>query len=116
MPSNLYENPILEIIMINTTAKIMELDFFMINNDFVFFNKNGIKRVQKIAHKSGSEIKIEAIKHKEVCFGEFHIHCAERFGETKLLPWRDGVKNMLFLFKHWITSIVFSVFSVFSSL
>ncbi len=62
------------------------------------------------------EIKIEAIKHKEVCFGEFHIHCAERFGETKLLPWRDGVKNMLFLFKHWITSIVFSVFSVFSSL
>ena len=61
MPSNLYENPILEIIMINTTAKIMELDFFMINNDFVFFNKNGIKRVQKMANKNGSEIKIAAI-------------------------------------------------------
>ena len=47
--------------MINTTTKIMELDFFMINNDFVFFNKNGIKRVQKTANKNGSEIKIANI-------------------------------------------------------
>ena len=37
------------------------MDFFIINIDFVFFNKNGIKRVQKIANKSGSEIKIAAI-------------------------------------------------------
>ena len=59
MPSNLYENPILEIIMINTTAKIMELDFFMINNDFVFFNKNGIKRVQKMANKKDLDMLLQ---------------------------------------------------------
>ncbi len=62
------------------------------------------------------EIKIESLQHKDIRFGEFKIDYIERIGETKLLPWRDGVKNMLFLFKHWITSIVFSVFSVFSSL
>ena len=57
------------------------------------------------------EIKIESLQHKDIRFGEFKIDYIERIGETKLLPWRDGVKNMLFLFKHWITSIVFSVFS-----
>ena len=47
--------------MLNTIAKIMKLDFFMIDNDFVFFNKNGIRCVQKIAVKNGSEIKIANI-------------------------------------------------------
>ena len=33
----------------------------MIDNDFVFFNKNGINCTQKIADKNGSEIKIPSI-------------------------------------------------------
>lgn len=45
------------------------------------------------------EIKLEAVRHPEVRFGEFHIDYRERIGETKLYPWRDGVLNMWFLLK-----------------
>lgn len=45
------------------------------------------------------EIKIEAILHREIEFGECHITYSERIGDTKLLPWRDGLRNLLFLFQ-----------------
>jgi hypothetical protein len=45
------------------------------------------------------EIKIRAIQHKDVRFGEFHIDYHERIGKTKLYPWRDGVQNIWFLLK-----------------
>jgi hypothetical protein len=45
------------------------------------------------------EIKIEAMRHRDVRFGEFPIDYHERIGETKLYPWRDGIQNMWFLVK-----------------
>ena len=45
------------------------------------------------------EIKIEAIRNKSVGFREMFINYSQRVGEIKLQPWRDGVRNILFLFK-----------------
>lgn len=45
------------------------------------------------------EIKIEAIRHKEIGFKEVYIDYSNRMGESKLEPWRDGIRNLLFLFK-----------------
>lgn len=43
------------------------------------------------------EIKIEAIRHPEVRFGEHPINYHPRVGEVKLQKWRDGFRNLLFL-------------------
>jgi dolichol-phosphate hexosyltransferase len=45
------------------------------------------------------EIKIEAIRHREVRFGEYPIDYRPRVGEVKLDKWRDGFKNLFFLVK-----------------
>ncbi len=45
------------------------------------------------------EIKIEALLHPRATFGEISILYTSRKGETKLSPWRDGMRNLLFLFK-----------------
>jgi glycosyltransferase involved in cell wall biosynthesis len=45
------------------------------------------------------EIKIEAIRHKEIGFREMFISYSQRVGEIKLQPWRDGVRNIAFLFR-----------------
>jgi glycosyltransferase involved in cell wall biosynthesis len=45
------------------------------------------------------EIKIEAIRNKEVKFDEYHINYHERVGEVKLEKWKDGFRNLLFLVK-----------------
>lgn len=45
------------------------------------------------------EIKIEAATHPSLRFAEYPIVYAERMGETKLLPWRVGLENILFLFR-----------------
>lgn len=45
------------------------------------------------------EIKIEAIRHPEVRFGEYPIDYRPRVGEVKLDKWRDGFKNLYFLVK-----------------
>jgi glycosyltransferase involved in cell wall biosynthesis len=43
------------------------------------------------------EIKIEAIRHPDVQFGEYHVNYHPRVGEVKLDKWRDGFRNLLFL-------------------
>ena len=43
------------------------------------------------------EIKIEAIRNKEVRFGEYHVNYHPRVGEVKLDKWRDGFRNLAFL-------------------
>jgi len=43
------------------------------------------------------EIKIEAIRHPEVKFGEYPINYHPRVGEVKLEKWRDGFRNLAFL-------------------
>ena len=45
------------------------------------------------------EIKIEALKHPRVRFGEISIQYSSRMGEIKLNPWRDGIRNLWFLVK-----------------
>jgi len=43
------------------------------------------------------EIKIEAIRNRHIGFREIFINYSQRVGENKLQPWRDGLKNLLFL-------------------
>ena len=45
------------------------------------------------------EIKIEAIRHKEIRFGEYHVKYHQRIGEVKLEKWRDGFRNLFFLLR-----------------
>ena len=45
------------------------------------------------------EIKIEALKHPRIRFGEISIQYSSRLGEIKLNPWRDGLHNLWFLVK-----------------
>lgn len=43
------------------------------------------------------EIKIEAIRAKDVAFAEYHVGYSTRVGEVKLERWRDGFRNLFFL-------------------
>ena len=45
------------------------------------------------------EIKIEAIKNRNIGFREIFISYSQRVGEKKLRPWRDGIQNLVFLFR-----------------
>jgi len=45
------------------------------------------------------EIKIEALRHPRIRFGEISILYSTRLGEKKLNPWRDGIRNLAFLAK-----------------
>ena len=45
------------------------------------------------------EIKIEAIRNREIGFREMSINYSQRLGEKKLEPWKDGFRNLTFLFK-----------------
>ncbi len=45
------------------------------------------------------EIKIEAIRNRQIGFREIFINYSQRVGEKKLQPWRDGFKNLSFLVK-----------------
>ncbi len=43
------------------------------------------------------EIKIEAIRNRQIGFREIFINYSQRVGEKKLQPWRDGIRNLAFL-------------------
>jgi glycosyltransferase involved in cell wall biosynthesis len=45
------------------------------------------------------EIKIEAIRNKNIGFREIFINYSNRIGEKKLQPWRDGMRNLAFLLR-----------------
>jgi len=45
------------------------------------------------------EIKIEAIKKRNIGFREIFVNYSQRVGEKKLMPWRDGFNNLVFLFR-----------------
>ena len=45
------------------------------------------------------EIKVEALKSPRIRFVEIPVMYSSRMGEVKLNPWRDGIQNLLFLFK-----------------
>lgn len=43
------------------------------------------------------EIKIEAMRNRRIGFREIYIDYSNRMGEIKLKPWRDGLRNLVFL-------------------
>lgn len=45
------------------------------------------------------EIKVEAIKHPRIKFDEIPVTYSSRLGEIKLQPWRDGMRNLAYLFR-----------------
>lgn len=45
------------------------------------------------------EIKIEALRNPKIRFREIIINYSSRVGEKKLQPWRDGFRNLLWIFK-----------------
>jgi glycosyltransferase involved in cell wall biosynthesis len=45
------------------------------------------------------EIKIEAIRNRSIGFREIFINYSNRVGEKKLQPWKDGFRNLAFLFR-----------------
>ena len=45
------------------------------------------------------EIKLLVVDDPHLRFAEYHVDYHERIGETKLFAWKDGVDNLLFLFK-----------------
>ncbi len=45
------------------------------------------------------EIKIKASRSRDVRFAEYHIDYHPRVGEVKLEMWKDGLENLLYLFK-----------------
>jgi glycosyltransferase involved in cell wall biosynthesis len=60
--------------------------------------------LRRISPQSGGmpfseEIKLLVIDSRRLRFGEYHIDYHERIGDTKLFAWKDGVDNLLFLFR-----------------
>lgn len=58
-----------------------------------------IMRLESDGMPFSEEIKIEALRRKEIGFKEVFIDYTNRTGESKLEPWKDGLGNLLFLFQ-----------------
>lgn len=65
------------------------------------FRKNILQKmkIESDGMAFSEEIKIEALMNRDVKFVEKHIAYSTRVGEKKLNPYRDGIKNIMFLFK-----------------
>jgi dolichol-phosphate hexosyltransferase len=65
------------------------------------FSRESLKRMRlgSDGMAFSEEIKIEAIRNKDIGFREIFINYSQRIGENKLQPWRDGLRNLLFMFK-----------------
>jgi len=62
------------------------------------FYKSAYEKLTLVSYdwNLSEEIKIEALK--KCRFSEFHINHHSRIGQTKLLKWRVGLENLIFLF------------------
>ena len=65
------------------------------------FRRNALEKMRLTSDGMAfsEEIKIEAIINKEIGFREIFISYSQRVGEIKLMPWRDGFQNLVFLFR-----------------
>lgn len=65
------------------------------------FERSSLDEMQLVSDGMAfsEEIKIEAITRKRIGFKEIYIDYSTRMGEIKLQPWRDGFKNLSFLFR-----------------
>lgn len=67
---------------------------------WIFF-KDALSRMDLVSDGMAfsEEIKLEAMLKPEIGFREIPIRYSNRAGEKKLRPWRDGWRNLLFLFR-----------------
>jgi glycosyltransferase involved in cell wall biosynthesis len=65
------------------------------------FKRDVLSRIKPISPGMpfSEEIKLLVIDHPRLRLGEYHIDYHERIGETKLFAWKDGVENLIFLFR-----------------
>jgi dolichol-phosphate hexosyltransferase len=65
------------------------------------FRRNALEKMRLTSDGMAfsEEIKIEAIIRREIGFREIFISYSQRVGEIKLMPWRDGFNNLMFLFR-----------------
>src|SRR5439155_22098006 len=65
------------------------------------FRRDALSKMKLISDGMAfsEEIKIEAIKNRDIGFREIFISYSQRVGEKKLMPWRDGFQNLMFLFR-----------------
>jgi len=65
------------------------------------FYKNALKKMdlRSDAMAFSEEIKMEALRNREIGFKEISINFSNRAGEKKLDLWRDGWDNLIFLFR-----------------
>ncbi len=95
--SNILGNKILTIvtkILFGTSIKDSQSGMWVFKKhifNYIFPKSDGMPLSQ--------EIKILALKHEKINFFETNIGYATRIGEVKLDKWRDGFKNLVFLFK-----------------
>ena len=65
------------------------------------FRRDSLSRMNLVSDglAFSEEIKIEAIRNREIGFREMSINYSQRLGEKKLQPWKDGIRNITFLFQ-----------------
>ena len=82
---------------------VMSLLFFRWVNDsqsgMWVFRRDALKKMNLTSDGMAfsEEIKIEAIRNRDIGFREIFISYSQRIGEKKLRPWRDGFHNLIFL-------------------
>jgi glycosyltransferase involved in cell wall biosynthesis len=71
------------------------------------FRRRALSRMTLISDGMAfsEEIKIEAIRNRDIGFQEMFINYSQRLGEKKLQPWRDGLGNLAFLFRKRFASL-----------
>ncbi len=63
------------------------------------FERTSLKEMHLVSDGMAfsEEIKIEAIRNKQIRFKEIYVDYSSRMGEIKLQPWKDGIRNLYFL-------------------
>ena len=56
-------------------------------------------RLSSLGMPFSEEIKIEAMRLRRYRFAEYPVRYEERIGESKLFPFKNGLENLVFLFK-----------------
>ncbi|HEY2930836.1 MAG TPA: glycosyltransferase family 2 protein [Acidobacteriota bacterium] len=86
-------------------SAVMSLLFFRRVRDsqsgMWIFYKDALQdmKLESNAMSFSEEIKIEAILNSQIGFEEISVTYSNRAGEMKLEPWKDGLRNLTFLFK-----------------
>jgi glycosyltransferase involved in cell wall biosynthesis len=88
--------------MLTWTTRILWLRWIADSQSGMWvFKRDVLSRIKPISPGMpfSEEIKLLVIDHPRLRLGEYHIDYHERIGETKLFAWKDGVENLIFLFR-----------------